>query len=183
MSNRELFTLLLRHRIIFLGEEINSEIANTLVAQVLLLDAESPGERIDMYINSPGGSVCDGLAIIDVMRMIRSPVSTICVGEAASMAAWILAAGEKGSRFATPNSEIMIHQIFTGFRGRTSDIEVESRKLIADQKRMVEMLAEFTGQSPEKISSDVQANFYMNAQEAKEYGIIDELIEHRKGTQ
>ena len=135
------YSALLRDRILLLSEPITAETANRLVAMLLLLDADSHSEQIDLYINSPGGSVTDGLAIIDAMRCIQASVSTTCIGQAASMAAWILAAGAKGQRFASPNAEIMIHQVFSGFAGNTSDIQVLSRRMLRLQERLIEILA------------------------------------------
>jgi len=168
---------LLSHRILFLSEPITAEVANRLIAELLLLDADNHEAQIDLYINSPGGSVLDGLAIIDTMQCIQAPVSTICVGQAASMAAWILAAGTKGRRFATPNAEVMIHQVAAAFAGQTSDIRIYTQRMVRLQERLVQMLAEWTGQPIERIQKDMEHEFFMTAEEAKAYGIVDAILE------
>ncbi|MCS7066589.1 MAG: ATP-dependent Clp protease proteolytic subunit [Fimbriimonadales bacterium] len=168
---------LLRHRILFLSEPITAEVANRLIAQLLLLDADDHNAPVDLYINSPGGSVLDGLAVIDAMQCIQAPVSTICMGQAASMAAWILAAGAKGRRFATPNAEVMLHQVAAGFAGQTSDIRIYTERVLRIQQRLVEMLAQWTGQSPERITKDMEHEFFMTAEEARAYGIVDAILE------
>lgn len=168
---------LLRHRILFLSEPITAEVANRLIAQMLLLDADNYEAQIDLYINSPGGSVLDGLAIIDTMQCIRAPVSTVCVGQATSMAAWILAAGAKGLRFATPNAEIMIHQLATAFAGQTTDIRIYTRRMMRLQDQLVRMLAQWTKQSVERIQKDMEHEFFMTAEEAKAYGLVDAILE------
>jgi ATP-dependent Clp protease protease subunit len=168
---------LLRHRILFLSEPITAEVANRLIAQLLLLSADNQEAQIDLYINSPGGSVLDGLAIIDTMQCIPTPVSTICVGQAASMAAWILAAGTKGLRFATPNAEIMIHQVVAAFAGQTTDIRIYTQRMMRLQERLVHMLAQWTGQPVERIQKDMEHEFFMTAEEAKEYGLVDAILE------
>lgn len=168
---------LLRHRILFLSEPITAEVANRLIAQLLLLDADDPKTPIDLYINSPGGSIPDGLALIDAMQCIQAPVSTICVGQAASMAAWVLAAGTRGRRFATPNAEVMIHQVAASFAGQAGDIRVYTERLLRIQERLVRMLARWTGQSPERISRDMEHEFFMTAEEARAYGIVDAILE------
>ena len=165
------------HRILFLGEEITSGVANRIIEQLLLLDAVDHHAQIDLYINSPGGSVNDGLAIIDTMRCIQAPVSTICVGKAFSMAAWILAAGKSGSRYATPNAQMMIHQIHGGIRGETADIEVHYKQIKQQQAQLIAMLAEWSGQRKTKIHEDIQRYFFLTAKEAKEYGLIDNVLE------
>jgi ATP-dependent Clp protease protease subunit len=170
-------TALLHHRILFLSEPITAEVTNRLIAQLLLLDADDHQAQIDLYINCPGGSVLDGLAIIDGMHCIQAPVSTICVGQAASMAAWILAAGTKGRRFVTPNAEVMIHQVAAGFTGQTSDIRIYTQRMIRLQERLVAMLAAWTGQTTERIQQDMQHEFFMTAQEATVYGIADAILE------
>lgn len=168
---------LLSHRILFLSEPITAEVANRLIAELLLLDADNHEAQIDLYINSPGGNVLDGLAIIDTMQCIQAPVSTICVGQAASMAAWILAAGTKGRRFATPNAEVMIHQVAAAFAGQTSDIRIYTQRMVRLQERLVQMLAEWTGQPIERIQKDMEHEFFMTAEEAKAYGIVDAILE------
>lgn len=171
---------LLKHRIILLSEEINTEVANHVISNLLLLDAEDQHKQIDIYINSPGGSVIDGLAIIDVMRCIQAPIHTICFGSAASMGAWILAAGTKGFRRATPNSEIMIHQLFTGMIGKVSHLKVHIDHTLQLHEKLVTLFHEFTGQDTEKIKRDIEKDFFMTPEQAKEYGIIDEIIPHIK---
>jgi ATP-dependent Clp protease protease subunit len=168
---------LFRYRILFLSGPITAEAANRLIAQLLLLDAEDPEAQIDLYINCPGGNVVDGLAIIDAMRCIRSPVSTICVGQAASMAAWILAAGTRGKRFATPNAEIMIHQVAAEFSGQTSTIRRYTERMVHLQERLIEMLARWTEQPTERIREDMEHEMFMTAEKAKDYGIVDEVLE------
>lgn len=168
---------LLKHRILTLSEEVNTATANRLIAQLLLLDADNHQVQIDLYINSPGGSVLDGLAIIDAMQCIQAPISTICIGQASSMAAWILAAGARGLRLATPNAEIMIHQASAGFRGYTAAMRVFTERMIRLQDRLVGMLSVWTGQPPDKIRDDMETEFYMSSQQARDYGIIDRIIE------
>ncbi len=168
---------LLRHRIIFLGEPVSGASANRIVAQLLLLDAEDHVARIDFYINSSGGSVTEGTSIIDAMCCIQAPVSTICIGCAASTAAILLAAGEKGCRFSTPNAEVMIHQVSGSAFGQASDLEVHARHLLRVQENMVRMLADWTGQSTEQIRRDTEREYYMTAMEARAYGIVDEVLE------
>lgn len=168
---------LLGHRILFLSEPITTEVANRVISGLLLLDADDHQAQIDLYINCPGGSVVDGLAIIDVIQCIQAPVSTVCVGQAASMAAWILAAGAKGKRWATPNAEVMLHQVAASFAGQTSDIRIYTERMIGLQQRLVGMLARWTGQSPKRITKDMEHEFFMTAQKAKEYGVIDGILE------
>lgn len=168
---------LLSHRILFLSEPITAEVANRLIAELLLLDADNHEAQIDLYINSPGGSVLDGLAIIDTMQCIRAPVSTVCVGQAASMAAWILAAGAKGVRFAAPNAEVMIHQVAAAFAGQTTDIRIYTQRMMRLQERLVHMLAQWTGQPVERIQKDMEHEFFMTAEEAKAYGLVDAILE------
>ena len=168
--------LLLAHRILFLSEEITTERANALVASLLLLDADDPSRQIDLYINSPGGSVRDGLAIIDAMHCIQAPVSTICIGTAASMAAWVLAAGESGLRYATPHAEVMIHQVIGGYRGSADDVRIYADRILRDQRTMVEELSHYTGQTIERIQQDIIRDCFMTAEEAKDYGLIDQII-------
>jgi len=168
---------LLNHRILFLSEPISSEIANDIITKLLLLDADDHQSQIDLYINSPGGSVLDALAIIDTMHCIQAPVSTICIGKASSMAAWILAAGNKGKRLAAPNAEILIHQAASSFAGQTSDIQIYTKRLIQLQERLIDMLSKWTGQNKAKIKKDMEHEFFMDAYQAKEYGIIDNVLE------
>ncbi len=173
----DIFSRLLRERIIFLGEEIDDEMANSIVAQLLLLDSENPEKDIMMYINSPGGVITAGMAIFDTMQHIRAEVSTICLGEAASMGAFLLSAGTKGKRMALPNARIMIHQPLGGAKGQASDIELEAKEILRMKKSLNEMLAKHTGQTIEKIYADTERDYYMGAHEAVEYGLIDKVIE------
>jgi len=166
-----------QHRVLLLSEPITAETANRIVADLLLLNASNCTERIDLYINSPGGSVTDGLAILDAMRCVQAPVSTICIGQAASMAAWILASGTKGLRYATPNAEIMIHQLAAGFYGQSAHIRVMSQRVLRLQKRLIEILAACTGQSQRRIARDMERDFFMTADEARRYGIVDAVLE------
>ena len=175
----DIYSRLLKDRIIFLGEEINDAVASTVVAQLLFLESEDPGKDIHMYINSPGGSVTAGMAIYDTMQYIKCDVCTYCIGMAASMGAFLLAAGEKGKRFALPNSEVMIHQPLIaggGLSGQTTDIKIYTDHLVNTKKKMNEILAERTGQTYEKLCEDTERDNFMTAQEAKEYGLIDEVI-------
>ena len=172
----DIFSRLLRERIIFLGEEIDDEMANSIVAQLLLLDSENPEKDIMMYINSPGGVITAGFAIYDTMKHIRADVSTICLGEAASMGAFLLSAGTKGKRMALPSARIMIHQPLGGAQGQATDIEIEAEEILRMKKELNTLLAEHTGQTIEKIYADTERDNYMSAQEAVEYGLIDKVI-------
>ena len=172
----DIFSRLLRERIIFLGEEIDDEMANSIVAQLLLLDSENPEKDIMMYINSPGGVITAGFAIYDTMKHIRADVSTVCLGEAASMAAFLLSAGTKGKRLALPSARIMIHQPLGGAQGQATDIEIEAKEILRMKKELNTLLAEHTGQTIEKIYADTERDNYMSAQEAVEYGLIDKVI-------
>ena len=172
----DIFSRLLNDRIIFLGEEVTDVSANLIVAQLLFLEAEDPGKDIHLYINSPGGSVSAGLAIYDTMRYIKCDVSTICLGMAASMGAFLLAGGTKGKRFALPNAEIMIHQPSGGAQGQATDIKIVSDHIIATRKRLNEHLAANTGQPLSVIEVDTERDNYMSAEEAKAYGLIDSVI-------
>lgn len=177
----DIYSRLLKERIIFLGQPVDDTVANLVVAQLLYLEAEDPEKDIYLYINSPGGVVSSGLAIYDTMQYIRPKVSTICVGEAASIAALLLAAGEKGKRFALPRSRIMIHQPAAyGLSGQATDIEIHARELVRAKELLAEILAKHTGQPVEKILKDTDRNYFMSAPEAKQYGLIDEVIEKRK---
>jgi len=176
----DIFSRLLNDRIVFLGSEVNDDAANIIIAQMLYLESEDPDKEITLYINSPGGSITAGLAIYDTMQYVRAPVATVCIGLAASMAAWILAAGTKGLRRALPNSRIMIHQPISGVRGQASDIEIHAREIIYLRKRMNEILAHHTGMAEEKIKDDTERDRYMTADAAVEYGIIDGVIQPRK---
>ena len=172
----DIYSMLLKNRLIFLGQEIDDTVANLVVAQLLYLAQDDPDRDIQMYINSPGGSVDAGLAIYDTMHLIQPAVATTCVGMAASMGAWLLAGGEKGKRSALPNSRILIHQGSTGFRGTASDIEVHARETMRLEARMRELLAHDTGQSVERISRDIDRDYWMSADEAHEYGIVDTIV-------
>jgi ATP-dependent Clp protease, protease subunit len=172
----DIYSLLLRNRIIFLGTPINDTVANLIVAQLLYLAQEDPDRDIQLYINSPGGSIDAGLAIYDTMQLIRPAVATTVVGIAASMAAWLLAGGAKGKRSALPNSRILIHQASSGFQGTAADIEVQARELLRLEARMQELLAADTGQPVERIVSDINRDYWMSAQDARSYGIIDTIV-------
>lgn len=172
----DIYSRLLKDRIIFLGGPINDAVANLIIAQMLFLEHEDPKKEIKLYVNSPGGSVVSGMAIYDTMQYIKPDVSTICVGMAASMGAVILAAGTKGKRFALPNSEILIHQVMGGAEGQASEIEITAKQIIKMKGKLNQILAKHTGQKVEKIEKDSDRDYYMSAQEAKDYGMIDEMI-------
>jgi ATP-dependent Clp protease protease subunit len=172
----DIYSRLLKDRIIFLGTEIDDYVANLVVAQLLFLYADDPEKDISLYINSPGGVITAGMAIYDTIQYIRSDVSTICIGSAASMAAFLLAAGTKGKRFALPNSEVMIHQPSGGTRGQATDIEIQAKRILQTKERINEILAEKTGQPLEKIRADVERDYFMDANEAKAYGLIDDIL-------
>lgn len=176
----DIFSRLLQERIIFLGDEVNDVTASLVVAQLLFLEADDPDKDIRLYINSPGGSVSSGMAIYDTMQFIKCDVSTICIGMAASMGAFLLTAGAKGKRTALPNSEIMIHQPLGGARGQATDIAIHAEQILKTKKTLNRILAERTGQPLEKVEKDTDRDFFMSAEEAKEYGIIDEVISPRK---
>ncbi|MEO0226259.1 MAG: ATP-dependent Clp endopeptidase proteolytic subunit ClpP [candidate division WOR-3 bacterium] len=175
----DIYSRLLKERIIFIGAPIDDVVANLVIAQLLFLEAEDPDKDIYLYINSPGGIVSSGLAIYDTMQYVKSAISTICIGMAASMAAALLAAGAKGRRFALPHSRIMIHQPEGGFQGQATDIEIHAREILRVRQVLNEILAKHTGQTVERIARDTDRNYFMAALEAKEYGIIDEVIEKR----
>jgi ATP-dependent Clp protease protease subunit len=175
----DIFSRLLKDRIIFLGEEVNDVTASLVVAQMLFLEAEDPDKDISLYINSPGGSITSGMAIYDTMQFIKPNVSTICVGMAASMGAFLLAAGEKGKRYALPNSEIMIHQPLGGTQGQAEDIRIHAERIIKIREKLNTILSERTGQSLEKVSQDTDRDNFMSSEEAMEYGIIDKVISER----
>ena len=178
----DVYSRLLKDRIIFLGSAIDSEVGNVIVAQLLLLEQQNPERDIQLYINSPGGSVDAGLAIYDTMQFISSPVSTICVGLAASMGSMLLLAGSKGKRLALPHSRVMIHQPLIGghgISGQVSDIEIEAKELTRNKKSFIDIMAKHTNKDAEAIKQDVDRNYWMNAEEALEYGIIDSIIEPR----
>ncbi|MDP2651249.1 MAG: ATP-dependent Clp endopeptidase proteolytic subunit ClpP [bacterium] len=172
----DIYSRLLRERIIFLGGSIDDDVANIVIAQLLFLQSEDPKKDISLYINSPGGFIHSGLAIIDTMNNIKADVSTICVGMAASMGAVILSSGKKGKRFALPNAEVMIHQPLGGAEGQASDIEINARHIIKSRETLNKMLSDNTGQPLEKIEKDVDRNYYMSAEEAKKYGIVDKIL-------
>ncbi len=175
----DIFSRLLKDRIIFLGIAINDEVANLLVAQMLYLESDDPGKEIMIYINSPGGSVNAGLAIYDTMQYIRCPIATICVGQAASMAAVLLAAGAPGRRMALPNSRVLIHQPMGGVSGQASDIEIHAKEILRLRKRLNEILVKHTGKNMKKIQQDTDRDYIMTAEEAIEYGIVDEVMNPR----
>lgn len=172
----DIYSRLLRERIIFLGGPIEDYTANLIIAQFLFLESEDPKKEIRLYINSPGGVTTAGLAIIDTMRHVKPPISTVCVGMAASMASIILAAGEKGKRYALPNAEVMIHQPWGGAQGQATDIEITARHILATRDRLNKILANTTGQPLEKVEKDVDRDFFMTAEEAKKYGIVDKVL-------
>lgn len=176
----DIFSRLLKERIIFLGEEVNDASASLVIAQLLFLDAEDPGKDIFLYINSPGGSVTAGMGIYDTMQYIKSDVSTICVGMAASMGSFLLAAGTKGKRFALPNSTIMIHQPMGGAQGQASDVKIHAEFLLKTREKLNKILSERTGQNLEIIERDTERDNFMTAVEAKEYGLVDEIMEKVK---
>ena len=177
----DIYSRLLKDRIIFLGSQIDDHVANLIIAQMLFLEADDPDKDIRLYINSPGGSVTAGMAIYDTMRYICCDVSTICVGLAASMGAFLLAAGAEGKRFALPNSEIMIHQPSGGAQGQATDIEIQARRIIRVKEEINKILSERTGQPLEKITADTERDYFMSALEAKEYGLVDSVVEKIQG--
>ncbi|WP_026485983.1 ATP-dependent Clp endopeptidase proteolytic subunit ClpP [Caldanaerobius polysaccharolyticus] len=176
----DIYSRLLKERIVFLGDEINDVTASLVVAQLLFLESEDPDKDIMLYINSPGGSISAGMAIYDTMQYIKPDVSTICVGMAASMGAFLLAAGAKGKRLALPNSEIMLHQPLGGAQGQASDIKIQAEHILKLKEKINKILAERTGQPLEKIQRDTDRDFWMSAEEAKDYGLIDDVIYKRK---
>lgn len=175
----DIYSRLLKERIIFLGTEVDDTVANLIIAQLLFLESEDKHADIKLYINSPGGSVTSGLAIYDTMELIKPHVSTICVGMAASMGAFLLACGEKGKRFVLPNSRVMIHQPSGGFQGTASDIEITAKEIIKIREKLNIILAEKTVQKVDKINSDSDRDFWMDATEAKSYGIVDKVVEKK----
>ncbi|MHB8793512.1 MAG: ATP-dependent Clp endopeptidase proteolytic subunit ClpP [Thermoleophilia bacterium] len=175
----DIFSRLLNERIIFLGSSINEDVANVVVAQMLHLESDDPDKDINLYVNSPGGSVYAGLAIYDTMQFIKPDVVTTCVGIAMSMGALILAGGAKGKRFALPNAKILIHQLSGGFQGPAADIEIHAKEALDLRKHLDEILAQHTGQTIEKVSQDTDRDYFMTAAEAKEYGLIDDILAHR----
>ena len=175
----DIYSRLLKDRIIFLGGPIDDHIANLIIAQLLFLEAEDPDKDIHLYINSPGGVVTAGMAIYDTMQYLQAPVSTICVGQAASMGAVLLAAGEEGKRFTLPHSRIMIHQPLGGFQGQASDISIHAQEILRMREVLNEILAEHTGQKLDKIAADTERDFFMGSDAAREYGIVDGIVERK----
>jgi ATP-dependent Clp protease protease subunit len=175
----DIYSRLLKDRIVFLGTPVDDDVANVIIAQLLFLESEDPDKDISIYINSPGGSVTAGLAIYDTMQYVKPQVSTICLGQAASMGAFLLAGGAKGKRFAVPNARIMIHQLSGGFQGQGTDIEIHAREALRLKQKLNEIMARHTGQPLERIEKDTERDYFMGPGEAKEYGIIDEVIVHR----
>src|SRR3989344_9010164 len=175
----DIYSRLLKERIVFLGGQIDDDVANLVIAQLLFLEAEDPKKDISLYINSPGGSVTAGLAILDTMNHVKPHVSTVCVGIAASAAAVILAAGHKGKRNALPNAEVMIHQPWGGAQGQAADIEITAKHIIATRERLSKILSKATGQPLEKIQKDVDRDYFMMADEAKKYGVVDDIMAHQ----
>ena len=175
----DIYSRLLKERIIFLADEVNDQTASLVVAQLLFLESEDPNKDIQLYINSPGGSVTDGMAIYDTMNYIKCDVSTICIGMAASMGAFLLSSGAKGKRLALPNAEVMIHQPSGGAKGQATEIQIVAENILKTKKKLNEILAANTGQSVEKIAEDTERDNFMSAEEAKAYGLIDEIVESR----
>ena len=175
----DIYSRLLNERIIFLGTPIDDQIANLVVAQLLHLESEEPDKDISLYVNSPGGSVYAGLAIYDTMQFIKPDVQTICVGIAMSMGALLLAGGAKGKRMSLPNAKVLIHQVSSGFQGQATDIEIQAREVISIKRRLEEIIAGHTGQPLDKVSKDMERDYFMTSEEAKEYGIIDTVMAHR----
>ncbi len=176
----DIYSRLLKDNIIFLGTPIDDNVANLITAQLLFLEAENPEKDINLYINSPGGSISAGMAIYDTMQFIRPDIVTICIGQAASMAAWLLAAGTPGKRFALPNSRILIHQpSMIGLSGQATDIDIAAREVLRLRDAMIKILSRHTGQQYEKIERDIERDFIMTAEQAQEYGLIDQVIHHR----
>jgi ATP-dependent Clp protease protease subunit len=179
----DIYSRLLNERIIFVGTPIDDQIANLVVAQLIHLEAEDPDKDVVMYINSPGGQVYSGLAIYDTMQYVKCDVQTICVGIAMSMGAVLLSGGARGKRMALPNAKILIHQVSGGFQGQATDIEIQARETIALKRRLEEILSLHTGRSHEEVSKDMERDYFLTSQEAQEYGIIDNVIEHRVDAQ
>jgi len=175
----DIYSRLLRERVVFLVGEVNDQTANLVVAQLLFLESENPDKDISLYINSPGGSVTAGMSIYDTMQFIKPDVSTMCLGFAASMGAFLLAAGAKGKRYSLPNSKIMIHQVLGGARGQATDIEIHARDILRTKEQMNRILAERTGQTFDKIQRDTERDYFMTADEARDYGLVDQVIAQR----
>jgi ATP-dependent Clp protease protease subunit len=176
----DIFSRLLKDRIIFLGTPINDEIANVVIAQLLFLESEEPEKDIMVYINSPGGHVTAGLAIYDTMQYVRCDVATICMGQASSMGAFLLAAGTKGKRLALPHSRVMIHQPLAGFQGQATDIDIHAREILKTRDTLNELLARHTGQPIAKIKEDTERDYFMSAEQARDYGLVDEVVTQKK---
>jgi len=176
----DIFSRLLKDRIVFLGTPVDDQIANIVVAQMLFLESEDPDKDIMLYINSPGGLVTAGMMIYDTMQYVRCDVATICMGQAASMGAWLLAAGTKGKRYSLPNARIMLHQPLGGFQGQATDIDIHAKEILKTRDRMNELLSKHTGHPLEKIKHDTERDFFMSAAESKEYGVIDEILVKKK---
>jgi ATP-dependent Clp protease protease subunit len=176
----DIYSRLLKDRIVVLGQTIDDNVANVIIAQLLFLEAEDPAKDIHLYINSPGGSVTAGLAIYDTMQYIRPKVSTLCLGQASSMAAILLAAGSEGMRYSLPNSRILIHQVMGGVQGQATDIDIHAREILKLREKLNEILAGHTGQDLDKISVDTERDYFMSGEEAMKYGLVDKVIEHRE---
>jgi ATP-dependent Clp protease protease subunit len=176
----DIYSRLLKDRIVFLGTGINDDVANLVIAQLLFLEAEDPDKEINFYINSPGGLVSSGMAIYDTMQYIKCPVATLCMGQAASMGALLLAAGEPGKRFALPHARILIHQPLGGFQGQATDVDIQAREILRLREELNEIMAKHTGQPIDRINRDTERDFYMSGQQAKEYGLVDDVIVKRE---
>ncbi len=176
----DIYSRLLKDRIIFLGSTISDDVANLVIAQLLFLEAEDPDKEINFYINSPGGLVTSGMAIYDTMQYIKSPVATLCMGQAASMSALLLAAGAPGKRFALPHARILIHQPMGGFQGQATDVDIQAREILRLREELNEIMSKHTGQPIDRISRDTERDFYMSGIQAKEYGLLDDVISHRE---
>jgi ATP-dependent Clp protease protease subunit len=179
----DIYSRLLKDRIVFLGTPIDDDVANVVIAQLLFLESEDPDKDINLYINSPGGSVTSGLAIYDTMQYVKPQVSTICLGQAASMGAFLLAGGAAGKRFAVPNARIMIHQPMGGFQGQATDIDIQAKEILRLKAKLNDILARHTRQPNERIEKDTERDYFMGAGEAKEYGLIDDVIVHKKASE
>lgn len=178
----DIFSRLLKDRIVFLGTPINDDIANVVIAQLLFLESEEPEKDIMLYINSPGGHVSAGLAIFDTMQYVRCDVATICMGQAASMGAFLLGAGAKGKRYSLPHARIMIHQPLGGYQGQATDIDIHAKEILKTRDQLNELWAEHTGQTLERIRNDTERDYFMSPSQAKEYGIVDEIVTQKKKT-
>jgi ATP-dependent Clp protease protease subunit len=176
----DIYSRLLKDRIVFLGTAINDDVANLVIAQFLFLEAEDPDREINFYINSPGGMVTAGMAIYDTMQYIKSPVATLCMGQAASMGALLLAAGAPGKRFALPHARILIHQPLGGFQGQATDVDIQAREILRLREELNEIMAQHTGQPIDQINRDTERDFYMSGEQAKKYGLVDDVIIKRE---